>query len=365
VTRLTLLLPALALAAFPAADPPPAAEIDALVKSCGVTPDGPGLAMLVLRNGRPVVEKCYGLANLENKTLVTPKTTFELASLTKPLTAVLLLHQRGRLSLEDDVRKHLPELPEPPQGRPVRMSDLLHHTSGLPDYMQFKDVKGAHPGYLTNDDYLKAWARYPAKEPPGERYRYNNSNYLLLASVVERASTKSFGAFLHDEVFRPLGMNSSWVYEGPDAAAKAPAAPRAVGYSRPKKDGAYEPTWGSPPDRSEELLTVGDGGVWTNLEDLARFDAGLRENRLLKPETLRLALEPSKTRDGKTNPCGLGWALVRDGAGRTAAFFHDGAWQGFRTSFHHNRDTGRTIILLSNRGDFDPSKLKTIFFTKP
>lgn len=362
MSRLILALSALVLAFAPAVSQPPAAAVDALVKRSGITPDGPGLAVLVLQDGRTVFEKCYGLANLTTRTPVTPQTTFELASLTKPFTAtaVMILQERGRLALDDDVRQYLPELPKPPGDRPIRLRDLLHHTSGLPgppnEYLSYRGVKRAHPKYLSNDDYLPEFARHPSNRPPGESHEYSNSNYLLLASVIERVSKKSYGTFMHDEIFEPLGMASTWVYESPRAAARAPKAPKAIGYDRDEKNKPYEPGWGSPPDREEELLTVGDGGIWTNLDDLARFDAGERTNRLLKPETVRQMLVRSKTRDGKSNGYGLGWALVPNESGKVTAFFHDGSWGGFHTSYHHNLVTGRTIILLSNRGDFDLDK---------
>src|SRR5262245_22709831 len=192
MSRLALVLPALVLAVLPGADPPPAAAVDALVKRAGFTADGPGFALLVLHDGRPVLEKCHGLANLKTKTPITPKTTFELASLTKPFTAtaVLLLAQRGQLALDDDVRKSIPELPPSP-GRPVRLRDLLHHTSGLPEYLAFGGVKGTDPKYRSNADYLKEFEKHPAKRPPGEQFEYRNSNYMLLATVVSRVAKKT------------------------------------------------------------------------------------------------------------------------------------------------------------------------------
>jgi CubicO group peptidase (beta-lactamase class C family) len=348
-------------------EPPPdaalVAAIDDLVRKNCFTDEGPGLAVLVRQPGRLVVSKGYGLADLDRQTPVTPRTLFELASVSKTFTAtaVLILHDRGKLLVEDDVRRYLPELPEYRKDRPVRISDLLQHTSGLPDYMEFEDVPARHKDYWVNEDYAGEFARqrrkFPLRFPTGQRYEYNNTNFMLLALVVQRVSGQSFGTFLHDEVLVPAGMKDSFVYEGPDAVPRhpAPGCVNAVGYEKAKKKGRWEAAWGTPPARHEQLLTVGDGAVWTNLEDMARWDAAVREGKLLRPETMKLALTPSKTRDGKTNDYGFGWALYFDG-GKLIGYGHDGSWGGFHTSYYRYLAADRTTVLLSNRGDFDPDK---------
>src|SRR5262249_31005484 len=115
--------------------------------------------------------------------------------------------------------------------------------------------------------------------------------------------------------------------------------------------------WSCPPFRNEKLLTVGDGGVWSNLEDMARWDAAVRGEKLLKPATAKLVLTPSKTRDGETNGYGFGWALFPGDGGKLNAYGHDGAWGGFRTLYYRHLGTDRTTVILSNRGDFHPGKL--------
>jgi CubicO group peptidase (beta-lactamase class C family) len=335
---------------------------DDLIRKRGLTPDAPGLAVLVRRPERAVLERCIGLARLKDRTPVTPRTTFELASVSKTFTAtaVLILHDRGKLSIRDDVCKHVPELPVYAKDRPIAITKQLHHTSGLPDYMTFETPAAGAKGYLTNEDYAAVFARQRAEasQPSlaGDRYEYNNSNYMLLALIVARVAKTSFGAFLRDNIFGPARMVQSFVYESPDAVPKKPAAgcEPALGYEwRPKKE-RWKAAWGVPPDRSEAMLTVGDGGVWTNLDDMARWDDALRGDKLLKLETMRLALTPSKTRDGKTNDYGLGWQLFPDGSGGLNGFGHDGNWGGFRTSYYRHLTSGRTTIILSNRRTFDP-----------
>jgi CubicO group peptidase (beta-lactamase class C family) len=348
-----------------AAEPPrkPVAEkIDAIIRAAGVTDDGPGVAVEIIHGGRVVFRKGYGLANLEDKKPITPHTTFELASGSKPFTAmaVCLLHDRGKLAFDDPVRKYVLELPVYNRAHPIRIRDLLHHTSGLPTYFNFEEPKGRHAKYLDNEDYAPEFARqqekFPQVFPAGAKYQYENSNYLLLALIVERVSGKSYGTFLHDEIFEPLGMKHSWVYENPDAVQRHPALGyvNAVAYTK-KKKGDWKPSWGSPPFRSERLLTVGDGGVWTSLEDMALWDAGIRDGKLLKPETMRRALLPSKTRDGETNDYGFGWILTLED-GRLTRFCHNGSWGGFESMYWRDVVHDRSIILLSNRGGFNPDK---------
>src|SRR5262249_19829751 len=154
-----------------------------------------------------------------------------------------------------------------------------------------------------------------------------------LSVVVQRVSKKSYGTFLRDEVFRPHGMVRSWVYEDPTGAPKHEQLGfiNAVGYQVRRR--TFEEGWGSPPFRSETLLTTGDGGVWTSLEDLRNFDAAVRDGKLLRAETMKRALTPSKTRDGKTNPYGLGWAVTPDRSEAATEQWHDGGWRGFRTLY--------------------------------
>src|SRR6185437_12771481 len=121
----------------------------------------------------------------------------------------------------------------------------------------------------------------------GAKYDYNNTNYMLLGLIIERVSKKSYGAFMHEAIFVPAGMTSTFVYENPGAVPKGRAAACAIGYEKRKK--AWKEAWGVPPQRAEELLTVGDGGIWTNLVDMAKWDAALRGHKLIKPATMKLA----------------------------------------------------------------------------
>lgn len=361
-----LALPGRAEAQSPGPDDKLVAAIDKLVEKNGIHDKVPGVAVLIHQPGRLLFQKGYGLANVTTHKPITPRTLFELASVSKTFTAtaVLILHDRGKLSIDDDVRKLLPELPVYDKAHPIRIRDLLQHTSGLPDYMDFEDVPARHKSYWVNEDYLGMFARakddFPLDFPTGEKYDYNNTNFMLLAIIVERAAKKPFGRFLHDEIFVPVGMEHSFLFDRPDAAPKVPSeCNHAVGYEWRKKKKIWEAHWGVPPDAHEEMLTVGDGSIWTNLEDMAKWDLAVRAEKLLKPATWKMALTPSKTRDGKTNGYGLGWEpyFEEETPDEIYGFGHEGSWGGFETSYYRYLTADRTTVLLSNRSTFDGDKL--------
>ncbi len=192
-------------------------RIDRLVRDIGIQQDTPGLCILIRQANGFEFKKAYGLADIANKKPITDETLFELASASKPITAtgVLILHDRGALALNDDIRKHLPEMPEYGSGQIIRVRDLLLHVSGLPDYMSFENFPSKREGYWNNEDYLMQFAKqkeaFPLSFKPRAKYEYNNSNYMLAAMLVERVSGKPFADFMLEEVFLPAGMTNTFV----------------------------------------------------------------------------------------------------------------------------------------------------------
>ncbi len=348
----------------PPADPKLISAIDRIVENNGISADEPGVAILIHQPGKLLFKKAYGLANLKNEKPITPRTMFELASVSKTFTstALLILHDRGKLNVDEDVRKHLPELPQY-SSTTIRIRDMLQHVSGLPDYFNFENVPRRHPKYWDNADYLEMFKqreKYPLAFATGAKYEYNNTNFMLAATIIERVSQRSFGKFLREEIFDPVGMEHSFVYESPNAVPdNPPGYINAVGYQWRNKKEIWEPTWGAPPTRHEELLVAGDGGVWTNLEDMLKWDLAVRGQKLLKPATWKLALTPSKTRDSQTNGYGLGWDLYFNQPNEIYGYGHEGSWEGFRTSYYRYLTEDRTTVLLSNRGNLDTDKLWT------
>jgi CubicO group peptidase (beta-lactamase class C family) len=329
--------------------------VDALVQRIGAKPYDPGLAVLLIKAGRVLLMKGYGLADLRSSIPITPWTRFEIASVSKTFTAtaLLMLQQRGLVSVDDDIRRFLPELPQYASA-PIRIADMLRHVSGLPSYFDLKNVPMANKTFWVSDDYPSELARqarqFPLRFPTGRKYEYNNTNFLLMAVVIERISGKPFARFMRDEIFAPAGMVDTFIYDNPASVPVHSDHPcnNALGYEFKNK--AWVETWGTVPARHETHLEVGDGAVWSNLADMARWDAAIRANKFLTPDTMRRVLVPSRTADGRTNPYGLGWALFMTRSGRVGGFGHAGYWGGFRTDYHNDFAGDHTVVVLSNRG---------------
>ena len=318
-----------------------------LVRDTGINSTDPGIAVLAMRPGRILLMEGYGLADIAAKDAITACTRFELASASKPITAtaVLILQERGLLSIDDDVRKFIPELPRYPNG-PLRIHDMLHHVSGLTDYLALDAVPRSNNTHWINADYLDALGKAPLDFAVGEKFEYNNTNYMLMAIVIERAARKPFGDVLRDEIFLPAGMTNTFVYSGPAStpANAAPPCTNAVGYE--KREGSWVARWGVPPRHPQpEHLEVGDGAIWSSLEDMAKWDTAVRTNKLLKPASMKRALTGSP----KGNIYGLGWYLYHD-RGSLYGYGHDGHWEGFSSMYYNYLTDNHSIVLLSNRG---------------
>lgn len=347
------LLAAAASRAAPEEEATPEQRVDALVEEYGVRGDGPGVGVLVLDAKGVRLERCYGIANLAKRTPITSATTFELASVSKHFTgaALLLLVQRGKVAVGDDVRKHLPELPLYDAEHPITVDHLSRHLSGLPDYFTWDVEPPAKKAWYTNADAIAELARRkdssPLESVPGEKYEYSNTGYMVLASLVERVSGLTFGAFLAKKFFEPFGMKTAWVHESP----RVPTAATAIGYTR--EDEEWKATWVAPTAGThEKQLTVGDGGVWASLDDMAAWDRGLRAGKYLKVETLLGALTPGKDHGGRRIPYAMGWELQYGEDDAVVTMSHSGKWDGFETYIGHDIARGLTVVVLSNRRDF-------------
>ncbi|WP_397568561.1 serine hydrolase domain-containing protein [Schlesneria sp. T3-172] len=331
---------------------------DRLVQSFGYDNEGPGLAVLVHQSGQPEYMRCVGLATIKDRQPVTTATMFELASVTKSITAtaILMLQDRQQLKVTDDVRKYIPELPEYDKKNPIQIRHLAQHTSGLASYMDIPDVLSKHPDYTLNSDYVGEFARQnvPLDFPTGQKYAYNNTNYLLLAEIIARVTGTTYGQHLRDAIFDPAGMKTAFVSEGPGSVPVVAGRVDAIGYGQ--EEGEWKPLWGVPPARQEKLLTCGDGAVWCSLEDMLAWDRALRAKKLMKPDTAKLAVVPSRTRDGRTNPYGYGWELYYNNPKQLNGFGHGGGWGGFGTYYYHDILTGLTTVMLGNGRPIDMNK---------
>ncbi|MBV9957102.1 MAG: serine hydrolase [Acidobacteria bacterium] len=330
------------------------AQVDALMKQWS-TGESPGAAVLVLRDGRVLLAKGYGLADIESKEAITTRTVFDLASVSKQFTAmsIMLLAGRGRLSLDDALSKYFPELPAYARGVTIR--NLLNHTSGVPDYPRLFIMSGrikptwqkdwgdweAGAFQPTNADVLALLAAQQSPDfAAGERWAYSNSNYVLLALLVERVSGKSFPQFLKENIFQPLGMKSSFVAGGAQLTPK-----RATRYDRTAA--GYKAIRATPFD-----LIYGDGNVHASVEDLAKWDQALYTERLVKAALLRQAFASGSLKGGARTGYGFGWVL--DKYFGLEMLYHEGGGTGFN-SFIMRLPTERfTVIVLSNFARFNP-----------
>ena len=325
-----------ALAAGSAVPDPdvPVAKIDALLADYagGV----PGASVLVVDDGEVVVRRAYGLADLDKGIPASPATNYRLASVTKQFTAaaILLLAEDGRLRLDDPVGRWLPSLP--PRPGAATLHQVLTHTSGLLDYEDF--VPAAAASQVRDADVLRLLEPHDRTLfPPGSAYRYSNSGYALLALVVAKASGRGFPAFLRENIFLPLGMDATLarVDEGPAVAHRA--------YGHSFDGGAWHRT-----DQSPTSAVLGDGGIYSSIDDLAKWEAALHDDRLLSAESRRLAFAPHVATDDPAVHYGYGWRVTGD------TLWHSGETIGFRNVVVRWPARRLAVVVLTNRDAPEP-----------
>jgi CubicO group peptidase (beta-lactamase class C family) len=321
----------------------PSLAVDALFLDA--RPDAaPGVAVVVIRDGKILKKAGYGMADLERGVPIESDTAFRLASVSKQFTAmaIMLLEEEGRLAYDDSVTGFLPELSR--FGDDLSIRHLLTHTSGLPDYYDVMVQVSGVERPLTKHalDVFSDWG-----EPlfaPGERYEYSNPGYELLALIVERASGRSFPDFVEGRIFAPLGMTRSVVMDerGPRVAK------RALGY---RKNGDGFEVYDDDPLN----FIFGSGGIYSTVEDLYRWDQALYGEQLVSAGTLAEAFRPARYNSGEEYPYGFGWRLD-DHLGRRRVA-HAGGWVGFSTFISRYVDDGFSVIILTNLEDGDAEGL--------
>jgi CubicO group peptidase (beta-lactamase class C family) len=309
-------------------------EIDRLMQRY----DGavPGASLLVIDHGQPVVRKSYGLADVEEGINASPSTNYRLASVTKQFTAaaILLLMQDGKLTLHDRVRSYFPLLPARLDS--VTIEHMLTHTSGIIDY---EDVIPAGTTTQVHDaDVLRLLQLQDSLYfKPGTSYQYSNSAYALLALVVEKVSGKSFATFLHDRIFTPLGMHHTVAFENGISSV----SDRAYGYTM--RNGKW-----TRKDQSTTSAVLGDGGIYSSIDDMAKWDAALYDARLLSDASRQLAFSPHTDTDKPDVKYGFGWRVTGE------TLWHSGETSGFRNVIIRNPSRHLTVVMLTNRDDPEP-----------
>ncbi len=301
--------------------------------------ESPGCALGVLKDGRIVYARGYGMASLEHGIPITPQTIFDIGSTSKQITAasIALLVLDGRLSLDDDIRKHLPEIPS--YGTRITIRHLLQHTSGLRDYTDLLSLAGHQTEDLTTEqDGLEIQARQKGVNfPPGTEFRYDNTGFFLASVIVKRVSGKPLRVFADERIFAPLGMGRTHYQD--DHAAIVPH--KAEGYEA-REGGGFRVAM-------SDWEQVGDGSVQTSVEDLARWDENFYSGAVGGRKMLDLLQTKGALNDGTPIPYGLGLFIDRyRGLDRVQ---HAGGWAGYRAMLMRFPARHASVITLCNCGE--------------
>jgi len=322
------------------------AQVAAAEKLLGGTfrAGAPGVATLVAVDGRVIYRGNFGQANTKTRAAIQSDTVFDIGSISKPFTAtaILMLFEEGKLSIDDPLAKHLPELQRYPAG--ITLRHLLTHTSGLPHFEPDEERTGQQ--FLPEE--ILAWHARQKKLrfTPGEKYEYCNGGYVLLSLIVERIAGQPFPEFVRQRIFQPLGMTRTSL-----RLATRQIENRAVGYRRSNDAGFLVVS------DSDGLRVQGDGGIQSTVEDLLRWAEAWTTAKLLKPETIRMALTPAVLNDGTRTSYGLGWGLSRV-EGRVMVS-HDGRARGFRAylaMFPASRGA-LVVVVLGNQREIETGEV--------
>ena len=317
-------------------------SIDALMAEYS-SPNTPGAAVLVMKNDSIVFSKAYGLADLEVQRPVTKATNFRLASVTKEFTAmcIMLLAERGRLSYEDSLAKFFPDFPS--YGRAISIRQLLNHTSGLVDYESL--IPDSDTVQVLDKDCLALLMNADSLYfPPGTKFQYSNTGYAFLALIIVKVSGQRFADFLKENIFDRVGMPTTVAFENGISSVQN----RAYGYSY--TNGQWLRT-----DQSVTSAVLGDGGIYSNVEEMSRWIAALYKHALISPATQHAAWADGQLNDGTLIDYGFGWHLETYRGLRHP--HHGGSTMGFRNHIHLFPDQKLMVIVLTNRNHGEPADL--------
>ena len=327
----------------------------------------PGFAVLVKKDGKVAFEKGYGVRDLRTTAAIDAQTNFRLASFTKQFTgmAMMLLARDGKLRYDESLTEIFPEFPA--YGKTITVRNLLNHTGGLPDYEDLMDAAEKTKGQIWSAEeqiqdaevlqLLEKESR--GKFTPGTKWEYSNSGYVVLGLIVAKVYGKSFGEFLQERISSPLKMNHTLVFE----KGKNEITNRAYGHS--KREYIFAET-----DQSSTSATQGDGGIYSNLEDLSKWDEALRDHTLLSEQEFLPAITPAKlppgaeaklaedvpdSLRGHASAYGFGWFLnLQD---PHPLMWHYGDTTGFKSAILRYTRDNVTVIVLCNRTDLDSAAL--------
>lgn len=299
----------------------------------------PGLALLVSRDGKIIRGQGYGLANVELQVPVKPETVFQSGSVGKQFTAtaVMMLVEEGKINLDDPITKYFKDAPI--SWQQVTIRELLSHTAGFTDYPKTFDFRKDY----TEVQLLKIVEGIPLEFPPGTKWSYSNLGYLTLGILIRHVTGKFYGDFLQERIFQPLGMTTTRIISEADIVPN-----RAAGY-RLVKGELKNQEWVSP-----TLNTTADGAIYFSILDLAKWDAALYTEKLLKRSSLDQMWTVTKLKNGQPNSghYGFGWSILTKDGHRVVD--HGGAWQGFKSHISRYVDDKLTVVVLANLEQADP-----------
>jgi len=302
----------------------------------------PGVALLVARAGKIVRAEGFGLANVELQVSVKPETVFQSGSMGKQFTAtaVMMLVEEGKVGLDDPLTKYF--LNAPASWSEVTILQLLSHTAGFTDYPEKFDFRKD----WTEDALLKMVEGIPLAYPPGTKWEYSNLGYLTLGLLIHRVTGEFYGDFLQQRIFQPLEMKTTRIISEADIVPN-----RAAGY-RLVKGQLKNQEWVAP-----MINTTADGSLYFSVLDLAKWDAALYTEKLLKRSSLDLMWTPAKLKNGQPNKDGYGFGWVVGSRHGHRVIHHDGAWQGFKSAIARYIDDLLTVVVLANLAEAEPGKI--------
>jgi len=339
---LTASLLALFSFAASAQSQPPQDKVDQYVRAEMQRQHIPGLSLLVAKGGKTVLAEGFGLANVELQVPVKPETVFQSGSVGKQFTAtaVMMLVEEGKVGLDDPLTKYFLNAPSGWKNATVR--ELLSHSAGFGDYPKDFDFRKD----WTENQELKLIESIPLAYPPGTNWAYSNFGYVTLGFLIHRVTGEFYGDFLRQRIFTPLGMESTRIISEADIVPN-----RAAGY-RLVKGELKNQEWVAP-----MVNTTADGSLYFSTLDLAKWDAALYTEKLLKRSSLDLMWTPVQLKNGQPNKGHYGFGWFIDNRHGHRCIHHDGAWQGFETAIDRYVDDQLTVVALTNLAGAKPGEI--------
>jgi CubicO group peptidase (beta-lactamase class C family) len=327
---------------LPAQNPATTAAVTDYVKAEMQRQHIPGLSLLVAKDGKIIRAEGFGLANVELQVPVKPETVFQSGSVGKQFTAtaVMMLVEEGKIGLDDPLSKYFADAPA--AWKDVTVRELLSHTAGFGDYPKNFNFRKD----WTEDQELKLIESIPLAYAPGAKWDYSNLGYVTLGILIHRVTGEFYGDFLQQRIFQPLGMTSTRIISEADIVPN-----RAAGYQLVKGE-LKNQEWVSP-----MVNTTADGSLYFSILDLAKWDAALYTQKLLKRSSLDLMWTPVKLKDGTPNKGGYGFGWFIEQRHGHRCIHHDGAWQGFETAIDRYVGDRLTVVALSNLAEARPGEI--------